>query len=494
MISSSISSGNNQARFNPNQFVIHNKYSALPSQIKTNTDICSLNVPTDQKKFDPLSTKAILTYLGFMAVGIIAFKGLKKIFGTSESPKVLIDEITARTAVICRITEETLEKGNSLLTDFKSDFAEMFTNIKCSPVVNIYDSKRLDEAKTVKDFLDMEELFISSIENSFNKDLDKVPEKMEDIFLKYSQKRKEFRDELGKLITPVKQTINELIDIPQEMIKGKRAQEITGSFKYFSLSKTVQLDEFYNKALKSTDNEALARAGFENELLKNIADKHILTEQILKDIRGKIEPLIEQKGQILPASPLNVNMDIIPATMPRSIMDNPFYQFVQHTDFNDQQSLIKNSASFTDEMSNKLSLKDIDTIIQRMRLRQDSSFADIYEFGWYQNTIEKMIKAKKQIELMLKAKIASIPEDVNPDEVENLIRELSQHSEKFGYKTIGEMFDGLAKEYPDLLNTHIYETYRVIKPSIIDGNKFYNWLIDSSTASKASLRRCGKIL
>lgn len=471
---------------------IFNKYFPVDTSAGVNKPISVPNIKNTQpdsfeksnnsNKQDPF--KIILSFGALFIAGGVVAAGTKKLFSNPKYLKELSKELLGKEEAIDKVYYEAINKINDFTSNFQKNVGDLIKPNRVKST-DLYNPQEIKEAKTKEQLLKLEETYISGIEKNFAKEIDSMPEQIQNSYVQYSRYKNEFITKLDATIKDANIEIKNIAQVPPGKVAKQKAKDLVGTFNETANYRLLKLENLKTEKLKSVGDEIVAKSAFVNDLADFVDSKHNSINSVLEDVRLAIKNISPKINETKTGEIQESTLEIIPASLPKSILENSFFKLVQNTNLDDKQELIRNSAEFINEMSSKLSLKDIDTMISRLDLRAESVWNNSIESAYYKNTIEKMKKTREILEEVLSTTLKNSGKNIDiqaltTEKAQDVAFILQNHSEKMGYRSVSEMMNHFALDCTDsIINKPIYNIYQKISPEIKDSGMFYNWSIDN---------------
>jgi len=431
--------------------------------------------------------------IGLFAGGIVAtlgsIKGINKLI--NRPPKQLVDLIEGKLASINIVKDKTKE---SFATHFKNAATELAA-VFSRPIESTKEVSDLaigiPSAKSSSELLKLEESCFDVLSAWFNRNLNsgiKSPEEL-------STKCKTIAEKLKKQLQLVEQDALEQIkthsEIPKEFQGKIRTKKALESFDFevseaktlVSEGKDTTIDNF------TQEGQSLFKE-YNNSSGKIVGAKNNESNNILSLTLQKIENFIHPSLSVLKRTDTAVDMDIIPASMPQSILNNKFYQTLSGLGEKDFEASIPDFVKNMDEGS---SLKDLQMLTNRLEIRRKTDAVKTNAFDWYNAKIKQLKDCETKISAYLENSFYGSGKDIDVNNLtlkqeDLIIFALQQHSKKMGFASVPEMIsyftmdsvskDGqMSKECANRVEKFAQSPISKIYPKIKDKFNDFNKLI-----------------
>lgn len=338
--------------------------------------------------------------------------------------------------------------------------------------------------RPVSELLTAEENQFVEITSNFNDILDEIPENIEKFAARFATKKDELITGLNQIVSSGKKKIQELTQDLPEVTQKKKAKKMVEKF-HSNLQKiSQQLDSIIPEQAGNFDAKVGAHYGFVSELGEFMEEKISRLTSIISDTMGAIKGRANSPPQAFCDEVDEAFMDVIPSSLPQSILQSHFLRFTRNVKTENPQEFIKSVNLFTQEMSNKFSIKDIDIMIARLKLREESIPVDA---EWYNMTRKKMQLVRSAIEKVLFNNLKNSgkkidPESLSEDDIQTIITVLQEQSDKMGYGSIRKMMTPSSifeKDYrnAEIIRSPIFKLYQKILPYIKDSGTYYEEIL-----------------
>lgn len=385
-----------------------------------------------------------LLYLGILAGVILIPLGIFKRYQyiMNTPPKTVTNLLEEKSVNIDRIINKTKEIFEKDFDEVNEDLSKTFRR-SIEPNQEISETlTQMQKVQNKEKLLQDEEICFESLSCWFNKNLDADKKSPEELMQRYKELDEKLKQKLRISEENALEQIKTESEIPKD-IQGKlRTKKIIEDFNsHVNKSKRIiktSKDETINN-LKEEAQDLFRE--YNNSSGRIVADKNNTSAIILSVGQQKLESFIASTMHDLKETTKSVNMDIIPTTMPLSILNNKFYQFVSSTSEMDFKSTIP---EFIGEMGEKLSLKDIQILIKRMELRQKANIENINSFSWYENKIKQLKGCETKISEYLENSFYNSGKNIDVNHLtleqeEQFIFYLQEHAKRMGYHSIDSM-------------------------------------------------------
>ncbi len=333
----------------------------------------------------------------------------------------------------------------------------------------------------VSKLLEAEENQFVEITGQFSRMMDEFPAQMQIYVDKCAERREKLIPEISAIIDSAKKQIQELTQDLPESAKEEKSQKVVSRFHssmqhLYEKVDTIMLEKCYD-----FDIRVAGHYGFVTELGDFISDKNQRLSAIIEDTGKAIQNRINRNApEVLAEGADDSFLDVIPASLPQSILQSHFLRFSRNVNTENPRDFITAIHAYTEEMNNRFSIKDIDIMIERLKLREN---VNPNEKEWYNMTIKKMQMVRAAIDEVLFNNLKNAGKNIDPDnlsedDMQTIIEILQKHSEKMGYKGLRQVmasprfFENDAKS-AEFMKSPIFKIYQKIIPHIKDGGLYF---------------------
>lgn len=333
----------------------------------------------------------------------------------------------------------------------------------------------------VSKLLEAEENQFVEITGQFSRMMDEFPAQMQIFADKCAQRREKLIPEISAIMNSAKKQIQELTQDLPESAKEEKSQKVVSRF-HSSIQHTYEeVDKIMPEKCYDFDLRVAGHYGFVTELGDFISDKNQRLSAIIQETGEAIQSRINKNApEVLNEAEDDSFLDIIPASLPQSILQSHFLRFSRNVHADNPRDFMTEIKAYTEEMSNRFSIKDIDIMIERLKLREN---VNPYEKEWYNMTIKKMQMVRSAIDEVLFSNLKNAGKNIDPDnlsedDMQTIIEILQKHSEKMGYKGLRQVmasprfFENDAKS-EEFMKSPIFKIYQKIIPHIKDGGLYF---------------------
>lgn len=402
-----------------------------PQETKNTISVDSYKTPI-KREHNLSTTSGVAIFIGLMAAAIGATKGVKSII--NRPPKQVIEILDAKILEINDVINKTKE---IFTTHYKNSVAELSPHFKrtTESTQKVTDlTSKINVASTKEEVLQTEESCFDALSSWFEKNIKTGRKTPEELATKYSEIAKRLQEKLNKAEQEALEQIKTIADIPKEIKNNKRAKKVLDSFNF-------QIDEAkrYTKEANEDTLDALKKEGkkffikYNDSFDETIKTKNDNTSNIISEADKKLVNFVNLNLPVSKISNEAVKMDIIPSDMPKNILNITNLSIEE----------------LTQKIGEDLSLKDIQTLIQRLELRQKANVENINFFNWYNKTIKQLKDNEAKISEYLENSFYNSGKNIDVNSIsleqeQKMISALQQHSKMMGFSSIKEMIEHFA--------------------------------------------------
>jgi hypothetical protein len=431
----------------------------------------------------------LVIFAGALAVSFEAFgafKGIKHIMNPPPTKKV-VELLEDKLATIKLITNRTKEAFTNHLKTATSDLSTIFPKPIFPRPFNqgedVVDLVKLKNAGSKKELLEIEESCFNTLSLWFNKNLNVEKKSPEELLTKSNEIAECLKQKLNQSEQEAIEQIKIHSELPKDIKEKRREKNAIESFNF-------RIGESKKGLLVSKDNAIYRLKKDAQDLYRKynnyseriVESKNLETENILSSVEEKMESLVNSTLPSTHTASNSVNMDIIPSTVPDSILSNKFYQFASTITEKDYE---KSIPEFVNGMGEELSLKDIQTLNNRLEIRQKAEIVNTNAFNWYNTKTKQLREGEAKISAYLENSFYNSGKNIDANNLtsqqeEQIIFALQEHAKKMGFPSIQPMMKHFSEgdkigEYGERWGkyhksniSNIYHKLNYKEPSFVD--------------------------
>lgn len=454
------------------------KQFPMPSNYSLPKPSANITTGTTSEELSKNSNKIIkiAVWSGMIAFGIAALTGIK----------ALLQRPTASNKMLAEIFETRLQNINSVVKEMRGFcedtygvFVKKLTMAKPEetsyPEINAFRDE-LVGARNLTELFKVEDSYIRSVQNWLETEINKTisPETLSKAYDLQTALITKVSEHKQGFIKRIKEQAK-LNDIPEKLLKGKKAQKIIKIF-----NETVQEKfELLNDAQNQTENLFKEDVlGFKADLLKRsgqaMSTKNVLIKNFLKEVESQLN-----------SANINFNNDLLNTDFGKSmslqdyISQDTIFQFINETD-----KPIEKYFDFIRNMSETMNLNDIKILTKRLHLRASAKGLMQYTSEQYEQFANKAEELYRICDNLLVTIFKNSGKNIDLRNVD--INEIEppafRLSRAFGTKTIGEMISSLLGKHH-----HNLEISESVLSKIY--NKYHDRFLENSTSDLIAIKR-----
>lgn len=472
-----------QPNFKPNSY---DKKSIVRYPFKSNT-ATELNKPVQNNHH---LGRNLGIFVGAVAVSFGAFKGIKHII--NKPPKQVVELLEDKLAQITIVKDQALEKFSSQLNNSKKELLDVFSRPILSKEELSNFEKQIQKTQNKEELLNVEESCFNNLSKWVDKNLNSGKKSPEELIKNYSETSKKLKQQTSETEQNALEQIKTHSEIPKDIQSKRRAKKILQSFEFQNeeAQRIIKESKDATETKLKEETKSLFRE-YNNYSKKVVSNKNNTAQNILSLVSKKLETLVNSSITITKKSHASVNMNLIPASMPSSLLNNKFYQFASNVTEKNSEKLIP---EFVSEMGEELSLKDIKVLVKRLELRQ-KTHADANSLSWYDAKIQQLKNSESKVSAYLENSFYNSGKNIDVNNLsekqeESIIFSLQEHAKKMGFDSIesmnfhfaaGDVSDdgNLSNNVSNRMEKYSQSTISKIYPKIKDKLDDFSRLVDN---------------
>lgn len=412
----------------------------------------------------------------------ISFTGFKlpelpSKFSIKDSLKTFINNTFNTQNSLINLLNTKLTNSDILLDEMRTfcqstyqDAIQNFTkpNKKFSFDITPFTNK-LAAAKNSQEIFELESKFFEQLNNWSkntinNNEISATAKETSELTASFLAKLKNKSNELKD------KTTNELTlnDIPTKLTKNKKAKKLLAEYEEAKQQRITLINqaENYTAELFTQDAKAYLADKFKirsSVIRERIEQTNIFLEAIKNKLdinNSEIAPKTNQKN--------TTESKLLPQSISQDILSNPIFKFItnQNITKQDYKELISN-------MSALMNLNDIQILSKRLELRAMSTQAKDFEKMQLRTLADKCMQLNNNCEIILDKIFLESGQSINLEHTDIPEAEVKmlKLSEKYGYKTIGEMISKMLiknNHNPTIYNSNLYKIYSKHKQEFLE--------------------------